>query len=245
MTWFLFVLIIFIIFFKWFFFILCIIPIKIMFRIKTKSKKNEKVEETTVKEFKQPNSISKSIKILINKYFLGYIRYMDIQTGQIPSHRIRNFLYKRIWNVTLADKAVIYYGAEIRSPYNLKIGKGSIIGDKAILDARRGGIVIGDNVCIGTGVSMWTDQHDYNDPYFRSMPNKRGPIVIHDRVWIGPGVTILHNVTIGEGAVVAAGAVVTKNIPPFTLVGGIPAKVIAKRNEDLRYEFDGSHLPFY
>ena len=62
------------------------------------------------------------------------------------------------------------------------------------------------------------------------MPNKRGPIVIHDRVWIGPGVTILHNVTIGEGAVVAAGAVVTKNIPPFTLVGGIPAKVIAKRN---------------
>ena len=62
-----------------------------MFRIKTKSKKNEKVEETTVKEFKQPNSISKSIKILINKYFLGYIRYMDIQTGQIPSHRIRNF----------------------------------------------------------------------------------------------------------------------------------------------------------
>ena len=79
-----------------------------MFRIKTKSKKNEKVEETTVKEFKQPNSISKSIKILINKYFLGYIRYMDIQTGQIPSHRIRNFRKHSITTMIMAKEKVNY-----------------------------------------------------------------------------------------------------------------------------------------
>lgn len=107
----------------------------------------------------------------------------------------------------------------IRASYNLFIGKGTIIGDKSVLDARRM-IVIGENVNFSSGVSLWTDQHDYNDPYFRCMPNKYGPIVIKDRAWIGPGAIILHNVTIGEGAVVAAGAVVTKDVPPFTLVGG-------------------------
>ena len=132
-----------------------------------------------------------------------------------------------------------------RASYNLFIGEGSIIGDRAILDARRGGIRIGKNVNIGTGVSFWTGQHDYNDPYFRSMPNKRGPINVEDRVWIGPGVIILHDVTIGAGAVVAAGAVVTKDVPPYTLVGGIPAKPIAKRNTNLVYEFNGEYLPFY
>ena len=116
----------------------------------------------------------------------------------------------------------------------LTIGKGSIIGDRAILDARHGGIIIGKNV------------NDYNDPYFRCTNIKGGTINVKDRAWIGPNVIILHGVTVGEGAVVAAGAVVTKDVPPYTLVGGVPAKVIGKRNEDLRYEFDGSgYLPFY
>lgn len=185
------------------------------------------------------------IKEIISRYMNGYLRYMDIQTGLIPSHHIRNFIYKHIWKVNLKKNVVVYYGAEIRASYNLYIGEGSIIGDRAILDARRGGIRIGKNVNIGTGVSFWTGQHDYNDPYFRSMPNKRGPINVEDRVWIGPGVIILHDVTIGAGAVVAAGAVVTKDVPPYTLVGGIPAKPIAKRNTNLVYEFNGEYLPFY
>lgn len=124
--------------------------------------------------------------------------------------------------------------------------KGSIIGDRAILDARHGGIIIGKNVNVSTAASFWTEQHDYNDPYFRCTNIKGGTINVKDRAWIGPNVIILHGVTVGEGAVVAAGAVVTKDVPPYTLVGGVPAKVIGKRNEDLRYEFDGSgYLPFY
>ncbi|MFK1641101.1 DapH/DapD/GlmU-related protein [Bacteroides fragilis] len=74
--------------------------------------------------------------------------------------------------------------------------------------------------------------------------NKKKPVVIEDRVWIGPNAIILHSVTIGEGAVVAAGAVVTKDVPPFSIVGGIPAKVIGSRNSNLKYEFDGQYLPF-
>ena len=125
-----------------------------------------------------------------------------------------------------------------------RIGKGSVVGDNSILDARRGGIYIGENVNIASNVSLWTGGHDYNDPYFRSMKTNRGPIYIKNRVWIGPNVTILHSVTIGEGAVIAAGAVVTKDIPPFTICGGIPAKVLAQRSIDLRYTLGGTYLHF-
>jgi acetyltransferase-like isoleucine patch superfamily enzyme len=147
--------------------------------------------------------------------------------------------------VDFERSAVIYNNVEIRAPYNLKIGKGSIIGNKSVLDARRGGITIGKNVNLSTGVWLWTGQHDHQDPYFRSVEGRRGPIIIGDRAWIGPRVTILHSITIGEGAVVAAGAVVTKNVEPFSIVAGIPAHKIGDRNQDLRYEFDGSYIPFY
>lgn len=220
-------------------YIVSLLPIGLVISKKRASKRNVSVE------IDDSVANSKGVKEKISRYVNGYIRYMDIQTGLIPSHHIRNFIYRYIWKVNFEENVVIYYGAEIRASYNLFIGKGSIIGDRAILDARRGGIRIGKNVNIGTGVSFWTGQHDYNDSYFRSMPDKRGPINVEDRAWIGPGVIILHDVTIGEGAVVAAGAVVTKDVPPYTLVGGVPAKPIAKRNTDLRYEFSGDYLPFY
>lgn len=181
----------------------------------------------------------------ILRYVNGYIRYADFQTGLIPSHHIRDFLYRHVWMVDMQPGAIIYFGAEIRASANLHIGRGSIIGDRAILDARRGGIHIGENVNLGSGVKLWTGQHDYNDPYFRSVPGRRGPITIHDRAWLGPNVTILHSVTIGEGAVVAAGAVVTKDVEPYALVGGIPAKKIGERTRDLRYVFKGKPIPFY
>ena len=138
---------------------------------------------------------------------------------------------------------VIYYGAEIRNHCGLKIGKGSIIGDRAILDARNG-IEIGENVNFSTGVSIWTEQHDHRDSNFKCISNESFKVSIGNRVWIGPNVIILHSVTIGDGAVVGAGSVVTKDVPPFTVVGGIPAKIINKRNRHLVYEFNGSHVPF-
>lgn len=78
---------------------------------------------------------------------------------------MRNFLYRNIFRVHIGKNAVIYYGAEIRSPWNLHIGEGSVIGDRAILDARNG-IYIGENVNLSSGVWIWTLQHNVNDPYF-------------------------------------------------------------------------------
>ena len=139
--------------------------------------------------------------------------------SEIPSHHLRNFFYRHIYLVQMDDKVVIYAGAEIRNAACLKIGRGSIIGDNAILDAREG-IEIGENVCLASNVSIWTLQHDYRDPYFACNPEHYGPVKIGDRAWIGPNTIILRNVNVGEGAVVAAGAVVTKDVPPYTLVGG-------------------------
>lgn len=163
--------------------------------------------------------------------------------GYIPVHFIRNFLYRYVFWMTIGRKVVIYYGLEARAPWNIKIGDGSIIGDKAILDARHG-IEIGEHVNISTGVWMWTLQHDVNSPMFTSEGTGE-KIVIGNRAWVSSRTTLLPGSNVAEGVVVAAGAVVTKRIEePFTIWGGIPAKKIGNRNQNLIYEFDGKHRWF-
>lgn len=220
------------------------LPVIRVVRIYNRKKNTNAESVDKVLDFNNDTRIN-TIKNTLKRYINGFIRYADFQTGMIPSHHIRNFLYRHIWLIEMESKSIIYWGAEIRGSEQLHIGKGSIIGDKAILDARRGGIYIGENVNFGSEVHLWTGQHDYKDPYFRSMPGHRGPIKIENRVWVGPNVTILHSVVIGEGAVVAAGAVVTKDVEPYSLVGGVPAKKIGERPRNLKYEFKGKPLPFY
>ena len=159
----------------------------------------------------------------------------------IPSHHVRNFLYKRVFKMNIEKNAVIYYGVEIRAPWNISIGRGSIIGDKAILDGRNG-ILIGENVNISTGASMWTMQHDVNDPMFKTCVG--GGIQIEDRAWVSCNTVILPEVKVGEGSVIAAGAVVTKDTEPYTINGGVPCHKIGNRSHDLLYEFDGKHMHF-
>lgn len=184
-----------------------------------------------------------TLKSRVASFLNGFMRYIDIQTGQAPSHRFRRFVYTKIFRANIAKTAVLHFGSEIRNHANLHIGRGSIIGDRAVLDARNG-IVIGRNVNLSSGVQIWTEQHSHADPYFRCVSDEGFCVTIADRAWIGPRVIILHGVNIGEGAVVAAGAVVTKDVPPFAIVAGIPAKQIGERNHDLKYEFSGDHPPF-
>lgn len=184
------------------------------------------------------------LRSIIARFISGYLRYSLFQVSYIPSHTIRNFLYKYMYLVDMSDKSVIHYGAEIRATHKLKIGKGSIIGDRAILDARNG-ITIGENVNCSSDVAIWTEQHDHRDPYFECNSGNDFAVKIGNRAWIGPRVTILHGVTIEEGAVVAAGAVVTKDVAPFSIVAGIPAKKIGNRNTELKYEFSGKSVFFY
>jgi acetyltransferase-like isoleucine patch superfamily enzyme len=113
------------------------------------------------------------------------------------------------------------------------IGDGSVIGFDAILDGR-GGLTIGRNVNLSSEVAIWTAQHDHRSPTFAA---RCAPVTIGDRAWLSFRTTILPGVTIGDGAVVAAGAVVTTDVPPFAIVGGIPARIIGVRTRELSYEF--------
>jgi acetyltransferase-like isoleucine patch superfamily enzyme len=157
--------------------------------------------------------------------------------GRIPSHFLRCSFYT-FFGMHIGSKATIYSGAEIRRPECIVIGDGTIIGHDAKLDGRHG-ICIGKNVNFSTGVWIWTAQHDYNDPAFGDIG---GTVTIGDNAWLSCRVTILPNVTIGEGAVVAAGAVVTKDVEAYTVVGGIPAKKIGERSRNVEY-FLGDSLP--
>ena len=106
---------------------------------------------------------------------------------------------------------------------NITVGKGVFINAGCCFQDQ-GGITIGDGALIGHQVVLATLNHDL-DPEKRASMSP-APIVIGKRVWIGSHATVLPGVTIGDGAVVAAGAVVTRDVAPNTVVGGVPAKLL-------------------
>lgn len=106
------------------------------------------------------------------------------------------------------------------------------INSNVMINAGIGGeIIIGNNVLIGPNVVLRASNHEYSDPNVPIMQqgHKPGKIVLEDDVWLGANVVVLPDVRIGKGSVVAAGAVVTKNVESFSVVGGVPAKLISKR----------------
>lgn len=118
-------------------------------------------------------------------------------------------------------------------PFYVDYGKPVTIGERCFIQQcctffGRGGITIGNDVFIGPKCNLITINHD-PDPENRSATFGR-PIVIEDKVWIGINSTILPGVTIGYGAIVGAQSVVTKDVPPMTIVAGNPARIIKKIN---------------
>jgi acetyltransferase-like isoleucine patch superfamily enzyme len=158
--------------------------------------------------------------------------------SKLPFHSLRIGLLRSA-KARIGTKVGLYRGFEVRSPWKLSIGNSSIIGHKALLDARMG-LTIGSNVNLSNEVMIWTLHHDYNSSTFAQIGQQ---VVIEDYAWICSRAVILPGVTVGKGAVVAAGAVVTGNVQPYTVVGGVPAKQIAVRNRDLTYDLGDAVLP--
>ena len=144
-----------------------------------------------------------------------------------PCHPLRRLACRLLMKRFDASSA-IYRNVDLRSPYRIVVGAHTNINKRCVLDGR-GGLKIGDNVDIAQETNIWTEQHDYNNPTYKSVCKE---VIIEDYVWLASRVTVLPGVHIGRGAVVASGAVVTKDVPPLAIVAGIPAKIIGYRKEE-------------
>jgi maltose O-acetyltransferase len=152
--------------------------------------------------------------------------------GHIPSHFIRRFFY-RLAGMQIGEGSTFHMGARFYNPANIEIGADTIIGEFAVLDGRNK-LTIGNHVDIASEVMIYNAQHDINSDDFHAISK---PVKIEDYVFIGPRAVILPGVTIGKGAVIAAGAVVTKDVSPLEIVAGVPAKVISQRRvKELQYK---------
>lgn len=145
--------------------------------------------------------------------------------------RLRGWHYANLL-ASAGNGLKITAGVKLANPRNITIGDNCYLGDGVQLYAWNERITIGNNVLIAAGAQIITRKHGFGDI---NLPiSEQGyvnePVVIQDNVWIGFRAIILSGVTIGEGSIVGAGAVVTKDVAPYSIVGGVPARVIRKRD---------------
>jgi maltose O-acetyltransferase len=146
---------------------------------------------------------------------------------------IRGFFYGMIFSHFRGKRVGIGKSSHISFPWNIDIGHYTNIGRYTIIACiQKGDLVIGSNVMIAPYVTITSVVHNFSDTerpmQLQGLSSKR--VVIGDDVWIGTRAVILPGVTIHRRSIVAAGAVVTKDVPEYAVVGGSPAKVIKYRN---------------
>jgi maltose O-acetyltransferase len=164
-------------------------------------------------------------------YFLDFEIMVLRWVGNIPSHIIRNNIY-RLAGVGIGKGSTIHMWANFYQPRNITIGYDTIVGDHCFLDGRAK-ITIGDHTDIASQVMIFNSEHNLDSEQFEAI---REPVSIGDYVFVGPRAIILPGVSIAKGAVVAAGAVVVKSVGEFEIVGGVPAKAVGERkNKNPKY----------
>lgn len=170
------------------------------------------------------NEAVKKIFNRVANYWLDFELMLLRWVGYIPFHSIRNLKY-RFFGIKIGKGSTLHMWANFFNPKNIEIGEDTIIGDHAFLDGRDK-LKIGSHVDIASSVMIYNSEHDLSKEDFSAIV---APVKIEDYVFIGPRVIIMPGVKIGKGAVVAGGAVVTRDVEPFTIVGGVPAKPIGER----------------
>ncbi|NEO99695.1 MAG: acyltransferase [Symploca sp. SIO2E9] len=173
--------------------------------------------------------LGKSAWIRVGIHFEGAAR---IKMGDLvsihPGVRIRSLNQKSM--IVMADKVSLDRGVDIKSNRGeIAIGKQTYIGPYTCLSG--GDIKIGDNCLIASHSGIYANNHSFADPLrpIRDQGSSFKGIVIEDDCWLGSGVRVLDGVTIAKGSVIGAGAVVTKDIPPYSVAVGVPAKVVSHR----------------
>jgi acetyltransferase-like isoleucine patch superfamily enzyme len=154
--------------------------------------------------------------------------------GRVPSRHIR-MMFLRAWLGRIGAGSSVQMCCRFLNGRKVHLGERNVINFGCLLDGRRNEIRTGNDVSIGPEAAILTLGHD---PQSADFLDKGGDVIIGNRVWIAYRAIILPGIKIGDGAVIAAGAVVTRDVEPFTIVAGSPAKKIGKRNRDLRYELN-------
>jgi acetyltransferase-like isoleucine patch superfamily enzyme len=136
-------------------------------------------------------------------------------------------------NVSIAKDSILFCTGVIAYK-----GAGITIGSRTGINARaylagQGGITIGEDVIMGPNVQIFSENHNFSDlsQTIKAQGVTKQAVVIGNNCWLGAGAAILAGVIIGDGCVIAAGSVVTKSVPPDSIVAGVPAKVIKSRQE--------------
>jgi len=154
--------------------------------------------------------------------------------GQLPGHHLRLAYYRTALGWRIGDRTSIHHGLKVFG------GRGRVtIGDRStlqmdclIVGAGMDDLIIGNDVAIAYQSKLIMGSHDILSPSFDGIT---GPITIEDHVFVGTGAIVLLGVTLGEGAVITAGSVVTKSIPPYSIARGNPAQVVGRRPKNLNY----------
>lgn len=179
---------------------------------------------------------------VVRRYGSDAVLYLHNHVvARVPIHTFRNYFLRGAMRVTMGEGSSIHMGLFLYTYGNISIGVNTVIDRDCSLDGR-GGIAIGDNVNLAPEVMVLTASHDPDDTEGFSGITK--PVHIGDYAWIATRAIILPGTTIGRGAVVGAGSVVTRDVEPDTIVAGNPARPIRKRSGPQRYVLDYTR-PFH
>lgn len=143
----------------------------------------------------------------------------------IPSARVRMWYYRHVMGFRIESGSNVFLGCSFDCTKLLQIGANSVVNARCRIDTR-GGVQIGNNVSISNEVVILTADHDMET---MELQGRTRAVTVADFVWIGTRAMIMPGVHIGTGAIVAAGAVVTRDVLPYDVVAGVPAKVIKRR----------------
>lgn len=163
--------------------------------------------------------------------FLYIITHLVTLIPETRLYPLKSKLY-RLASLNIDSTARLVSSVRIVGNFKLAIGRNSFIGHDVLITGGNSPITIGDFVDIGPRVCIVNGSHEID--MFNVRSAGRGfskPIIISDGVWIGAGSTIIGGVTIGKKSVIAAGSVVTHNIPPYVIAAGVPCKPIKKWND--------------
>ena len=149
-----------------------------------------------------------------------------------PSRRLRRAFLSRYLGA-MGTGTGVQMGCQFLNGRKVHLGERNVINFGCLLDGRKYQIITGNDVSIGPEASILSLGHD---PQSCDFADRGGDVEIGDRAWIGYRAVILPGVTIGKGAVVGAGSTVTKDVAPYAIMAGSPARKIGERNQDLAYQ---------